>query len=149
MPVLILSLRVRTPHHLQDAKVSPAHDASSKDVSSTSPTNDRSRHNNNSRVMTPDNDVTGPGARQPSIFAKAVILNTDDKWAKDYYDLEGQDSVHGGSAFSESSITSGDSRASTASQKVAGCLGVLKKYKSLIIAMLMCQVGMILFNVSR
>lgn len=90
-----------------------------------------------SAVGTPHSDATD---RSPSVFAKAVILNTDDKWAEDYYGLEaGGDSVHGGSAYGGSQ-TSGASQQSAASQRVRGCLEGLKKYKSLLIAMLMCQV---------
>lgn len=92
---------------------------------------------------TPNSDATD---RSPSVFAKAVILNADDKWAEDYYGLEaGGDSVHGGSAFGASqkdgsSATSGNSQQPAASQRVRGCLEGLKKYRSLLIAMLMCQV---------
>lgn len=81
--------------------------------------------------------------RGVSVHAAAVMLVTDDKWAEDYYDLQRSDSEPGSSAFSRS----GDSTASSGvSQHFTSCMAGVKKYSSLLVAMLMCQVGMILFN---
>lgn len=82
--------------------------------------------------------------RRPSVHSKAVILMTDDKWAEDYYDLHQSDSLPGSSALSVGSSEGASS--SGMSQRITSCMGGLRKYSSLLVAMLMCQVGMILFN---
>jgi hypothetical protein len=78
-----------------------------------------------------------------SSHTAAVVLLTDDKWAEDYYDLQPRDSEPGSSVLSRSSDSES---AGHLSQHLTTCMSGLKKYKSLLIAMLMCQVGMILFN---
>jgi len=76
--------------------------------------------------------------------AKAVILAADDKWAADYYGLAPTESATTGSL---STLSETDPASpSTGSQRMRGCMAGLRKYSSLLIAMLMCQVGMILFN---
>lgn len=77
-------------------------------------------------------------------MAKAVILAADDKWAADYYGLAPTESATTGSL---STLSETDPASpSTGSQRMRGCMAGLRKYSSLLIAMLMCQVGMILFN---
>jgi hypothetical protein len=78
-----------------------------------------------------------------SSHTAAVVLLTDDKWAEDFYDLQPSDSEPGSSVLSRSSDSES---AGHLSQHLTTCMSGLKKYKSLLIAMLMCQIGMILFN---
>lgn len=83
--------------------------------------------------------------RRPSV-AEAVILAADDRWAEDYYGLAGEGSSHGGSAASASDWDGSASHGSGTSQRLTSCIAGLRKYTPLLVAMLMCQVGMILFN---
>jgi hypothetical protein len=74
--------------------------------------------------------------------AEAVILAADDKWAEDYYGLDRSSRTGSWSGASDWD----SSQTSAASNRMTSCLAGLKKYTPLLIAMLMCQVGMILFN---
>jgi hypothetical protein len=91
-------------------------------------------------------------SRPPSVVAKAVIFAADDKWAEDFYGLQaGSEALHSDTASQSSGavlLLSDSSTAASASgsQGVRSCVAALHKHRSLLLAMLMCQLGMILFN---
>jgi hypothetical protein len=79
-----------------------------------------------------------PAAREPSV-AEAIIATAGTEDAQ-FYDLN---ITLDSSSCADTASVGGDSVASSHMDSVKACFG---KYGGLMLAMLMCQIGMILFN---